>query len=236
MYSKKKNARIAGLLYLLIAISGGFSIGYLPTIILASGDASTTAQNIINNQGLFQLGFVADIIVFLLEIVLTVMLYRLFKPINQFLSMIAAYSRLAMSVVMGLNLLNYIIPMLLLSGSDYLNVFETNQLQSLALLFLNVHQYVVYIWGLFFAVHLLFLGYLLFKSNFFPKIIGILMMLGSLGYFGESLKELTFSDNEIISLLITLFLIISVVGELSFTFWLLIKGLNVEEWSKKMVI
>ena len=88
-------AKFAGLLYLLIAISGGFSIGYVPSVIMAPGDAASTAQNILDNQGLFRLGILGDIIVLLLEIILTEMLYRLFKPVSQTLSMIAAFSRLA---------------------------------------------------------------------------------------------------------------------------------------------
>lgn len=226
--STKTYAKFAGLLYLLIAISGGFSIGYVPTVIMATGDAAATAQNIADNSGLFKLGIIADIFVFLIEIVLTVMLYRLLKPVNKTLAMVATFSRLAMSIIMGLNLLNYIIPLQLLNGADYLNVFEQTELQALALLFLETHQYVVYIWGIFFGLHLVTLGYLVYKSGYFPWGMGLMMMIGSLGYFGESLVNITFGNKEAFSIAITIFLVISVIGELSFTFWLLIKGIKNE--------
>jgi hypothetical protein len=226
-------ARSAGLFYLLIAISGGFSIGYVPTVIVAPGDASATAQNITNNLGLFRLGIVADIFILLLEVVLTVMLYRLFKTVSRTLSLIAAFFRLAMSMVMGLNLLNYLIPLLLLSGSSYLSAFESDQLQALALLFLETHQYGVYIWGLFFGFHLLFLGYLIVKSGYFPIVIGILMMIGSIGYALESLVAISFIDNAIVSTAVITFLVIAVAGELSFACWLLIKPINVNEWAAR---
>lgn len=232
----KAYARFAGLLYLLIAISGGFSIGYVPTVIVVPGDATATAQNIAANLGLFQLGIVADILVFMLEVALTVMLYRLFKPVSRTLSLIAAFCRLAMSLVMGLNLLNYLIPLLLLSGSDYLSVFEPDQLHALALLFLDTHQYGVYIWGLFFGLHLMALGYLIFKSGYFPKVIGILMMIGSFGYATESLAAITFVDNDLVSTMVIVFLVVAVVGELSFTFWLLIKAININEWNARMAV
>ena len=225
-------ANFAGLLYLLIAVSGGFSIGYVPSVIMAPGDAATTAQNMLDNQGLFRLGIFGDIIVLLLEIILTVLLYRLFKPVSQRISMIAAFSRLAMSVVMGINLLNYLIPLQLLSGADYLGVFEPQQLQALSLLFLEAHQDGIYIWGLFFGLHLFALGYLIFKSGYFPKILGLLTMIGSFGYSFESLAAFTLPNMEVVSLIINLLLVIAVIGELSFTFWLLIKGLNVEQWNR----
>ena len=232
----KAYARFAGLFYLLIAISGGFSIGYVPTVIVEPGDASATALNISNNPGLFRLGIVADIFVLMLEVALTVMLYGLFKPVSRTLSLIAAFCRLAMSVVMGLNLLNYLIPLLLLSGSGYLSAFESDQLHALALLFLETHQYDVYIWGLFFGFHLMVLGYLIFKSGYFPKVIGILMMIGSIGYASESLAAISFVDNAVVSAAVITFLVVAVVGELSFTFWLLIKTINVNEWHARTTI
>lgn len=229
-FTIKIYARLAGIFYLLIAISGGFSIGYVPTVIVASGDATATAFNIANNLDLFRLGIVADVVVLMMEVALTVMLYKLFKPVSRTLSLIAAFCRLAMSVVMGLNLLNYLIPLLLLSGSSYLNAFESDQLHALALLFLETHQYGVYIWGLFFGFHLLVLGYLVFKSGFFPRVIGVLMMIGSFGYASESLAAISFIDNATVSAVVISFLVIAVIGELSFTFWLLLKTINVNEW------
>ncbi len=231
-YSPKAYVRSAGLLYLLIAISGGFSMGYVPSIIIDSGDAAATAQNILNNPGLFRLAILGDIVVLLLEVVLTVMLYHLFKPINQTLSLVAAFSRLAMAMVMGVNLLNYLIPFQLLSGSEYFNVFDPAQVESLTLLFLEGHQYGVFIWGLFFGLHLIALGYLVFQSEYFPKVLGLLMMIGSFGYSFESISAITLSTNEALSMFINILLGIAVVGELSFTFWLLIKSIDVEKWRR----
>lgn len=225
-------AKFAGLLYLVIAISGGFSIGYVPSVVMAAGDAAATASNLMENQGLFRLGIAADIVVFLLEIVLTVILYKLLKPVNQTLSLIAAFARMSMAVVMGLNLLNYFIPLHLLSGSEYLNAFEPTQLQALAMVFLEAHQSAIHIWGLFFGLHLVVLGYLVIKSGYFPKLLGLLMLVGSFGYTLESLAAFSFPGIEAVSMLVTILLVIVVVGELGFTFWLLIKGIDVEKWNE----
>lgn len=226
-------AKIAGLLYLLIAISGGFSIGYMPSVIIEADNAAITAQNMMGHLWLFRLGILGDIVVLLLEIVLTVMIYQLLKPVNQTIAMIALFSRLAMSIVMGLNLLNYIIPFYLLTDVDNLGSFEINELQSLAMVFLDAHQFGVYIWELFFGLHLVALGYLVYKSGYFPKVLGLMMGIGSLGYLLESIGEITLTNNEILSILVIGFLVIATVGELAFTFWLLIKGINIEEWEKR---
>lgn len=226
-------AKFAGILYLIIAISGGFSIGYMPSVIIDMDNAAKTAQNMMDNLGLFQLGILGDIIVLLLEVVLTAILYQLFKPVNKTVAMIAAFSRLAMSVVMGLNLLNYLIPFHLISGTNKQGAFAIEQLQSLALVFLDAHQYGVYIWGLFFGLHLIALGYLVFKSGYFPKVLGLLMCIGSFGYSLESIGKITLTHSAIFSILVIVLLVVATVGELSFTFWLLIRGINIEEWDKR---
>ncbi|MFT6338115.1 MAG: hypothetical protein ACI86M_000832 [Saprospiraceae bacterium] len=230
-----KYAKLAGLLYLIIAISGGFSIGYVPSVIIKAGDAASTAQNMMDHLGLFRLSILGDIVVLLLEIVLTVILYRLFKPVNKTIAMVAAFSRLAMGIVMGFNLLNYLIPFHLLNGADNLSAFKIDQLQSLAMVFFDAHQYGIYIWGLFFGFHLVALGYLVFKSGYFPKVLGLLMCIGSFGYLLESIGEITLTNSAIFSILVIVLLVVATIGELSFTFWLLIRGINIEEWDKRNV-
>jgi uncharacterized protein DUF4386 len=227
-------ARAAGLLYIIIAIVGAFSIGYMPSIVFAFGDAAATAEKIASNQGLFRLGIFADIVVIICEIVLTAILFVMLKPVNATLSMMAAFSRLAMTVVMGLNLINYLVPLLLLSAPTYLGSFAPEQLSSLALLFLDAHEFGVYVWQVFFSLHLLVLGYLVFKSTFLPKVLGLLMMVGSFGYLVQALEKLTLTQSDVISMLVIGLLVIVTIGELAFALWLLIKGLNVERLNKTL--
>ena len=157
MNSPKRTARIAGLLILIISVFSVFSMLYVSSKLVVPGDAATTASNIMASKGLFRLGIVSDSIVFLLEIVIVVMLYVLLKPVSKTLSLVAAFSRLAMIVIQGINLLNHFTALLLLSGAGYLTVFQPDQLHALVLLFLNAHESVVLIWGLFFSLHLFFL-------------------------------------------------------------------------------
>ena len=225
-------AKVAGLLYLLIAIAGGFSIGYVPTVISVPGDAVATAAALSSNGWLLKLGIVADIFVLLCEVVLTVMLYHLFKHVSKTLALVATFARFAMSIIMSLNLVNLLVPLLLLSGAAYLQVFSEVQLQSLSLLFLEIHQYGIYIWGMFFGLHLAALGYLIINSGYFPKFLGYCMAIGSLGYAGEAVVKFTIPDNEVVGFGIGVLLVIAVIGELGFTFWLLIKGIDAKTWEE----
>jgi len=232
MNSIKNTARIAGFLLLLIAVLAPFSILYLPSTLIVPGDAATTANNILASDGLFRLGIVVDSVVVLLEIVLIGILYVLLRPVNRTLALVAAFARLAMTVVMAVNVFNSLGVLLLLSGAGYLTVFEPDQLDALVLLFLNLHESGVYIWQVFLGLHLIVLGYLVFKSGYFPRILGILLMVACLGYLMDSFGIL-FPSSEAISIVSSVLLVATVIGEVSFTFWLLIKGVNVEQWERR---
>jgi len=230
MNSINKTARIAAILTLLIVVLAPFSMLYIPTTLIVPGDAAGTANNIIASQGLFRAGMVSDSIVFLIEIVLTVLLYVLIKPVDKTLSLAAAFSRLAMTVIQGVNLLNHFIVLLLLGGTGYLTVFAPDQLQAFVLLFLNTHESVVLIWGLFFGLHLLVFGYLVYKSGYFPKFLGIILLVVALCYFIQDFGTMLFPQYK------ALFTSIGSLAflEIAFPLWLLIKGVNVEQWEKRV--
>ncbi|HRK54282.1 MAG TPA: DUF4386 domain-containing protein [Cyclobacteriaceae bacterium] len=103
--------RLAGVLYLLIALLGFFSIGYAPTVLFVPGDAIANAQSILTHQGLFRVTLLSDILIIIIEMLLMVMLYNMFKAVNNTIAKVALYSRLAMSFIMAINLLNYFIPL-----------------------------------------------------------------------------------------------------------------------------
>lgn len=227
--SLNKYAKLAGAIYLIIAVVGGFSIGYMPSELFIEGDAGATAQNITNNLSLFHLAIAGDIIVLLLEVLLTVMLYQLFKPVSGTLARVATFARLAMSIVMAINLLNYLVPSILLSKADYLSAFTQEQLNALTLVFIEAHSYGVYVWQLFFGLHMLALGWLIIKSGYFYKAIGVLIMLGSIGYGGDSFVRFVGLNVGAVPIVIGVFLAMAVIGELALAFWLLIKGVN-KKW------
>lgn len=225
MATSKTIARIAGLLYLIIIICAGFSEGYVRSSLIIPGDATTTAQNILASEGLFRLGFVSDLVAFLADAVVAILLYILLKPVSKILSIIAAVFRLlAHPAIASLNLLNHYIVLQVLSGADFLSTFQTDQLHALAMLLLEAHTYGYLVAGAFFGFHCLLLGYLLYKSNLFPAILGILMAVASAGYLVESFGNFLFPGYEVVYTWIVA--VTAVIGELSFCLWLMVKGVK----------
>ena len=229
--SVKTFARITGVLILIVAVIAPFSMLYLPSTLIVPGDATTTANNIMASESLFRLGIAFDAVVFLIEIVLSVLLYLLIRPVSKTLSLVVAFSRLAMTIIQGINLLNSLFALLLLSGAGYLTVFEPAQLNALVLLFLNAHQSVVLIWGLSFGLHLFVLGYLVYRSGYIPKIVGVFLVVASLCYLTQSFGKILLPNyEEIFTLVGTLSIV-----EIALPLWLLIKGVNVERWEKRVL-
>ena len=230
MNSIQRTARTAGVLYLIITIAAIFAHFYVPSTIIVPGDAAATANNIVNNGTLFRVGGVgSELIVLLSEIILSVLLYFIFKPVNRTLSMLAAVSRLAMTTIHGFNLINYFFAMLLLNGAGYLAAFDAGQLQGLVMLFLDAHSYGFTIGIAFLTLHVFMLGYLIIKSGFIPKIFGILFLAAGVGYLIDSFALLLSTTYETTPAYIAVTI---AIAELAFPLWLLIKGVNVEKWDE----
>jgi hypothetical protein len=221
----KKTAHTTGLLYLIIIICAGFSEGYVRGNLIVPGDASATASNIIASEGLFRIGFALDLIAFVCDLAVSILLYELLKPVNKTLSLIAAALRLlAHPAIASINLLNHLVAIQLLGGVDYLNVFEQEQLNALVLTFLNMHTTGYLIAGVFFGVHCLLLGYLLFFSVSFPRVLGIFMAVAAVGYLVNSFGNFLMPQYK--ALFDAIVVGPAVIAELSLCLWLLIKGVK----------
>lgn len=224
MNSKKKNARIAGLLYLLLGITGAFGIMYIPSNIMVAGDASATANNIIDSEFLFRLSIVSNLISSIIFIFLVLSLNNLFKEVNlKHAKLMVTLVTVAVPIAF-LNTLNLIAAQILASGTDYLTVFDTNQRNSIMMFFLDLYKHGISIVGIFWGLWLYPFGILVIKSKFIPKIIGIFLIIGCFAYLIDSFTSLLFPHyKEIISPFLMLPLMI---GEFSIIFWLLIKGIK----------
>ncbi len=231
MKSVQMTARIAAVLYLVIAVAAGIAHGYVPATLIVAGDATATASNIAASESLLRLGGLgSELLVLLSEVVVTVLVYGLLKPVNPTLSLLAAVARLAMTIIHGLNLLNYFFVLQLLGGAGYLAVFSAAQLQALALLFLEAHHYGFQLGIAFFIVHVFVLAWLIVKSGFFPKILGILFALAAVGYLIDSVGQLLIANYGATPAYLALPIMIA---EIAFPLWLLIKGVNVKGWEKR---
>lgn len=225
--SKSKIGRIAGLLYLTIIVSGIFAEFFVRQSLRVPGDVTATANNIMSSSSLFRLGIAADLVMIMSDVTLALIFYVLLKNVNKSLSLLAAFFRLAQATILGLNLLNLFIVIQLLSGADYLAIFETTQLHSLAYAFFNAHGTGYSIAMVFFAFSILILGYLIFKSGYIPKILGALLMLASAGYLIDSFAKFLMPNYGNYEGIFTL--VVSVpafISELALCLWLLVKGVT----------
>ena len=180
--SPRLKARITGVFYLLTMLTGIFAQGFVSERLVVSGDAAATATNILTHSGLFQLGFAVYLIEMACQIVITALFYDLLKPVSRSVSFVAAFLGLAGCVIKTVSRLFYIAPLFVLGGAHYLSVFNPEQLQSLALLFLKVNDHGAGIASVFFGFYALLTGYLIVKSTFLPQILGVLSVFGGLGW------------------------------------------------------
>jgi len=227
MNSINKTARLAGFLYLLMAPFGIFGIMYVPSRLIVPGDAATTASNIMASESLFRLGIVSALIVQIIQILVVLVLYKLLKPVNKNLALLMVLFILVGVPIAMLAELNRFAALLLLGGADYLTAFEADQLHAQVMLFLDSREHGVAIAGIFWGLWLFPMGYLVFKSGFIPGILGILLMIGCFGYLIESVTLFLFPNFDATISLFTFW------GEVLFPLWLLIKGVNLEQWEKR---
>ena len=227
MNSINKTARIAGFLYLLFVPLAFFGFPYGPTHLFVPGDAATTANNIMAAASQFRLSIVINLLGALLNVFVVLALYRLLKAVNKNMAALMVVFILLSAPIGMLNELNHVAVLLLLSGADFLTPFTASQLQALVLFFHDLHQYGLNIDKVFWGLWLFPMGYLVFKSGFLPKILGILLIVGGVGWLTEFLTALLLLNGGVKIVMFTSW------GEVLFPLWLLVKGVNAEQWEKR---
>jgi hypothetical protein len=225
MTSLKKTARLAGLLYLIVDITGFYSIMYVPSKILVPGDAVATANNILAKEFLFRTGIVSFLICNIIWVFFVLTLYRLFKQVNEYQAkLMLALMFVIIPIAFVIEIFD-ITSLMILKG-EIMKGFEPEQKLDLAMLFLNMHRYGMVIFnigGLWFIPF----GQLVYKSGFIPQIFGVLLIIGGIGYMIESLAFLLFPVYD--SIVLRYIGVSYGVGELSIMLWLLIKGVKEPE-------
>jgi len=224
MISNKNLARLAGLFYLIVIATGLFSEVFVRQAFRVSGDPLATAHNIQSSEMLFRWGFVADLINFVCGLPCVLIIYFLFKRVNKFLLQLALIFVVIQTAIIAVNLLNQILPLLILSNSAYLNTFKPNQLATLSQLSLNIQVQGYAIGLVFFGIYCLLVGYVIFKSQLVPKFLGVLYTISGLGYLINSFT--LFLSKDFSNPIFTYIAIPIFIGELSLCLWLLIKGVD----------
>jgi hypothetical protein len=220
MTSIQKTARLTGLLYLAIAALSAFGLVYVPSMIIVPEDAAATANNIVASESLFRLGFMSNLITFTVNVFVAVLLYKLLKPVNRGIASLMVILILIGLAIGMLNELNQFAALLTL-GADNLTATQS---QALASLFLDIYEHGFTIAHIFWGLWLFPMGYSIFRSGFLPKVVGILLIIAGMGYLVDFTLFLLFPD---VTLTVSNF---TFIGEVALMFWLLIKGVNVEQW------
>ena len=225
--SPRLTARLAGAFQLAEALA--FTFGYvfiLGNDLTVSGDAAATAANILGQERHFWLGFVLTILAVVFHIAWALLMYELLKPVNRSLARFAAFIMLIGCAIQAVMCVFYLAPLPLLHGGSALAALTQGQLQALAYMFLKLNNYAFDVYLVFFGLWCILTGYLIFKSTFLPRVLGVLLMISGLGWAIHLLPPIA----------IRLFPLIagaSALGEIPLEFWLIVMAVNAQNWKQQ---
>ena len=223
--SPRSRARMAGVFQLLESLTATFGQVIVLGKLVVSGNAAATAANILGHERLFWLGFASSLVAVVFHIVYALLYYDLLKPVNRRVSLLALLVLLVASAIQAVTGLLYLAPLLVLQGGSSVSAFTPAQLQALALVFLKLNAYALNVHLVFFGLWCVLTGYLIFRSTFLPRALGVLLVISGLGWLIYLFPPVAYR----------LFLFIaaaSAVGEIPVEFWLMVKGVNVQRWKE----
>jgi len=222
MHPTNRTARIAGMLYLLVVVTGAFTLIYVPRTLIVPGNATATANNILAHETFFRLGIVADLISTVIFIFLVLALYRLLSGVNKTHASLMVVLVLVSATIGLMNVLNSIAALALFRGADFLAVFDKPQRDALGMLFLGLHPLGLAVNEIFWGLWLFPFGVLVMRSRFLPWILGVLLIINCFAYLAASLTSLLLPGYATV---VSRFAIIpEAAGELAIMLWLVIKG------------
>jgi len=225
-------ARIAGVLYLVNIACGLFGEIFVRGHLVVAGDAAATAHRIMTSEFLFRCGIAGDLIMHISDVPMAVIFYVLLRPVSRDLSLLAALFGMLQTAILCANKLNLVAVLLLLGGSNYLRAFDSNQLQALASLSLALHEHGFGIGLIFFGVSCIVTGYLMFRSEYFPKALGVLQAIAGVSYLINSFAQIL--NPSLAGKMFPAIVLPAFIGELATCVWLIVKGVNVSKWNERV--
>jgi Domain of unknown function (DUF4386) len=225
--SPRLKARMAGACQLLEALTAGFGQVIVLDRLVVAGNAAATAANILGHERLFWLGFASSLIGVAFHITWALLMYELLRPVNRSISLLAAFVILVGCAIQALTSLLYLAPLLILHGGSSLSAFTAEQMQALALLFLKLNQYAYNIDLVFFGLWCVLTGYLIFRSTFLPRILGVLLAISGFGYMTYLYPPLAYH------LFLPYLAVSSALGEIPLELWLMVMGVNAQRWKEQ---
>jgi hypothetical protein len=224
--SPRFHARLAGVFEALEGMASSWGQVFILGRLVVFGDAAATAANILGHQRLFWFGFVLSLLGVAFHIVWTLLFYSLFQPVNKSLSLLAAFVGIVVCALQALTAFLYVTPLLVLQGGDSLAAFTTQQLQALAMIFLKLNAYAFDIDLVFFGLWCALTGYLIFRSAFLPRILGVLLALDGVGW-------MMFVVPPFAGQIFPFIAAASALAEIPLQLWLLAVGVNSQRWKQQ---
>ncbi len=225
--SPRFKARMAGVFQLLEALTATFGQVIVLNRLVVAGNAAATAANLLGHERLFWLGFASSLIGVACHIAWALLMYVLLKPVNRTLSLLAAFVILVGCAMQALTSFFYLAPLVILHGGSSLSAFTAEQWQALALMFFKLNAYAFNIDLVFFGLWCILTGYLIFRSTFLPRILGVLLAISGLGFLTYLYPPLAYH------LFIPYIATASALGEIPLELWLIVMGVNVQRWKEQ---
>jgi hypothetical protein len=223
-------SRIGGVLYLIIIVIGFSSEFFVRDKLVVSGDVTATANNIMASESLWRISIAAELILLVCAVALTLIFYVLLRPVNRNLALLAVFFNIVEFPIEAVSKLCLFAALFLSGSADHLKAFEPHQLHALVNISLKLHDYGFGFDLVFFGCACLVNGYLLFRSGYFPRTLGVLMAIAGLSYLVNSFTLIlapAYAET------IFIILVLALIGELSLCLWLMVKGVNVTKWNEK---
>jgi uncharacterized protein DUF4386 len=225
-------ARTGGVLYLIIIVVGLFGEAFVRNRLVVSGDAMATASNLRSMESLWRLHIAAELFLLICAVSLLLILFVLLRPVSRDLALLAVFFNLVSIGVEAATTLYLVGALFPLGNAGYLKAFAPEQLYAMASLSLKLHSYGFGMSLIFFGCFCLVIGYLIFRSRYLPKALGILMQIAGLSYLTNSFALVlapAFANRLFPAILLPAF-----VGETSLCLWLLVKGVNIAKWQEQV--
>jgi uncharacterized protein DUF4386 len=228
--SPRLYARPAGFLYLIVIVGGIFAELFVRGRLVVHGDAAATAHNILAHQMLYRWGFVVELFYCVCNVPLTVIFYNLFKVVNRNVTLMMVILDLVVNTIESISLLGHYAPLLLLGGGPHLSAFTPEQLQALAYVSVELFEHGFAICLVFFGCDCLAMAYLIYRSTFLPRILGLLLAIEGLGYL---INSFTLFLAPGLQARIFPYFVPTAIAEVALCLWLLVMGVNVQRWKEQ---
>jgi len=228
--SPRRYARIAGFLYLIVIVGGIFAELLVRGRLVVHGDAAATAHNILAHQLLYRCGFAIELFYCVCNVPVTVIFYNLFKVVNRNVTLMMVVLDLVVNTIESVSLLGHFAPLLLLGGGHHLNAFTPEQLQAAAYVSIQLFEHGFAIALVFFGFDCFAMGYLIYRSTFLPRFIGVLLAIEGVGYLVNSFSLFLAPDMQP---RIFPYFAATAIAEVALCLWLLVMGVNEPRWREQ---